>query len=578
MADHTINIDVYDISVPELNPINIAIINLPNPVIGYSANAKEVKDLIQIPKYTIYESGTSNVINGRNYYDYFPEEGGGGGGGGMTPEEVRTIVSNMTDSEVSDVSTNPIQNGAIKEYVDSTKVTVDSAIDEDSTNAIQNGVMTNFVNSSISTATATFRGTYNTKEALDVVSGDKNDYAFLVTTDAAGNTLYNRYKFVEAESGLPEGYTPLLYISNGNTHPIIDTGIVPNIHTGFDIKFNPGDPDIWGQCYFGAFSDSNFGSVDWKYSENDDHYQRFEIFRSGAVLTNTSHNSINEIVYSYPYITANNGTQQQVSPDDAIFTKDITIALFGLHYYSIGNYYDGVDNVQLYSFKLFDGSGNALRDFVPCKNDQNEVGLYDKVSETFFGNVKDSGVFIAGPNDTGHWEFEYSLNNSSFTSEQWAALNSGINSTKVEQIETNENNILSNENGGYLQNYNLSTLVGGTTADEGEIERRACNLAAGTYYISWVSTATSGGTVMTFLASNKFITQEGIDNSTSRQEKVITLSQACDEIQLYTNTANTVSEVMISKTANKPFVPYAPSNAELYSTIGDINTVLEEVL
>ena len=129
MADHTINIDVYDISVPELNPINIAIINLPNPVIGYSANAKEVKDLIQIPKYTIYESGTSNVINGRNYYDYFPEEGGGGGGGGMTPEEVRSIVSNMTDSEVSDVSTNPIQNSTIKEYVDSTKVTVDSAID-----------------------------------------------------------------------------------------------------------------------------------------------------------------------------------------------------------------------------------------------------------------------------------------------------------------------------------------------------------------------------------------------------------------------------------------------------------------
>lgn len=79
MADHTINIDVYDLTVPELNPINIAIINLPNPVKGYSANAEEVKDLIQIPRYTVFESGTSNVINGRNYFDYFPEEGGGGG-------------------------------------------------------------------------------------------------------------------------------------------------------------------------------------------------------------------------------------------------------------------------------------------------------------------------------------------------------------------------------------------------------------------------------------------------------------------------------------------------------------------
>ena len=415
MAAHTVDIDVIDKSALPEDHSNIPVINQPNPCYGYSATAKEVYYLMHFAQYCIYESGTNNIINGNTYLDYFPEEGGGGGGGGMTPEEVRSIVSSMTDSEVSDVSTNPIRNSVIKGYVDSTKVTVDSAIDENSTNAIQNGVIAKYVNSSIETATATFRGTYNTKEALDVVSGDKNDYAFLVTTDVAGNTLYNRYKFVEAESSLPEGYTPLLYISNGNTHPIIDTGIVPNIHTGFYIKFNPGDPDRWGQSYFGASSDStNFGTVDWKYWENNDHYQCFDIFRSGAVLTNTSHNSINEIVYSYPYITANNGTQQQVSPDDAIFTKDITIALFGFQYMNIGNYYDGVDNVKLYSFKLFDGSGNALRDFVPCKNDQNEVGLYDKVSETFFGNVKDSGVFIAGPNDTGHWEFEYSLNNSSF--------------------------------------------------------------------------------------------------------------------------------------------------------------------
>ena len=147
------------------------------------------------------------------------------------------------------------------------------------------------------------------------------------------------------------------------------------------------------------------------------------------------------------------------------------------------------------------------------------------------------------------------------------ALTSGIDSTKVAQIETNKNNILSNENSGYLQNYNLSTLVGGTTSGASEIEKRACNLAAGTYHISWVSTATSGSTVMTFYAGGAQIKQEGFTNSTSRQEKVITLSQACDEIQLYTNTANTVSDVMISRTANKPYIPYAPSNADIYKMI-----------
>ena len=54
-----------------------------------------------------------------------------------------------------------------------------------------------FVNSSIATSTATFRGTYNSLEDLETYSGpkDDNDYAFVISTDSAGNTLYNRYKY-----------------------------------------------------------------------------------------------------------------------------------------------------------------------------------------------------------------------------------------------------------------------------------------------------------------------------------------------------------------------------------------------
>lgn len=52
-----------------------------------------------------------------------------------------------------------------------------------------------FVNSSIETATATFRGTYTTLEALQAVTGDLNDYAFYNHTDAAGNTVFDRYKY-----------------------------------------------------------------------------------------------------------------------------------------------------------------------------------------------------------------------------------------------------------------------------------------------------------------------------------------------------------------------------------------------
>lgn len=41
------------------------------------------------------------------------------------------------------------------------------------------------------------------------------------------------------------------------------------------------------------------------------------------------------------------------------------------------------------------------------------------------------------------WEFEFTLNNSSFTAQQWQAINSGINPTLVAQISTNAGNILS---------------------------------------------------------------------------------------------------------------------------------------
>lgn len=56
----------------------------------------------------------------------------------------------------------------------------------------------NFVNSSIGTSTAVFRGTYNSLAELEAVTADENDYGFVVSEDAAGNTVYSRYKYTTA--------------------------------------------------------------------------------------------------------------------------------------------------------------------------------------------------------------------------------------------------------------------------------------------------------------------------------------------------------------------------------------------
>lgn len=55
----------------------------------------------------------------------------------------------------------------------------------------------NFVNSSIATNTANFIGTFDSVAELEAYSGPltNNDYAFVVVTDAVGNTAYDRYKY-----------------------------------------------------------------------------------------------------------------------------------------------------------------------------------------------------------------------------------------------------------------------------------------------------------------------------------------------------------------------------------------------
>lgn len=98
MADKTVSVDIINITLPLGNHEMIPIINKPNPCYGYSINAEETKFLIQLPKYNIYEAGTKNLIDGTNYYDYFPDEGGGGGGGGdVSRYTVEKVVDPNTD-------------------------------------------------------------------------------------------------------------------------------------------------------------------------------------------------------------------------------------------------------------------------------------------------------------------------------------------------------------------------------------------------------------------------------------------------------------------------------------------------
>lgn len=104
MAD-TISIDVISlVKIPHVIPI----INLEHPAYNVPVTEAELLQLIQFPKYNIYEVGTNKVITGRNIDDYFPHSGGGGEGGTTNYAELSnkpsinstTLLDNKTGSQL----------------------------------------------------------------------------------------------------------------------------------------------------------------------------------------------------------------------------------------------------------------------------------------------------------------------------------------------------------------------------------------------------------------------------------------------------------------------------------------------
>ena len=67
-------------------------------------------------------------------------------------------------------------------------------------------------------------------------------------------------------------------------------------------------------------------------------------------------------------------------------------------------------------------------------NDYGFVEIHDQAGNTFYDRYKYNS-------NTSSWLFEYEINNSSFTSAQWASLNSNATQESIAQITTNKNDI-----------------------------------------------------------------------------------------------------------------------------------------
>ena len=127
------------------------------------------------------------LIIPRSYNDYYSRS---------DPQAIQAQARAICDSALNATSVNPIQNkpvtnaiGAIHDLIPAQATRTNKLADKE------------FVNSSVSTNTANYisdNGQPFTSVAdLEAYSGTltNNDYAFVISTDSAGNTVYNRYKY-----------------------------------------------------------------------------------------------------------------------------------------------------------------------------------------------------------------------------------------------------------------------------------------------------------------------------------------------------------------------------------------------
>ena len=100
-------------------------------------------------------------------------------------------------------------------------------------------------------------------------------------------------------------------------------------------------------------------------------------------------NTVYTVVYNGTTTALVNGEEKTISVSSC--RPEGTLVLFGVR--NAGSVTQ-LAATRIYSLKFINNWG-IVRNFVPCINPNNEVGLYDLETKTFFGN-NGTGTFTAG--------------------------------------------------------------------------------------------------------------------------------------------------------------------------------------
>ena len=196
---------------------------------------------------------------------------------------------------------------------------------------------------------------------------------------------------------LPDGYTYIEYIELNGTQ-YIDTGYEPNssskieadlqftdVTTAQQRVFGNQNAETNGLCVAMYVSGSNPHRFAWACQNNAGNWTAFSLDAD----TNR-HIFIMDIPNNKVQIDNNNMTITTTHN----YKSSKTLLIGAYRSNAEGTLADVKANAKIYSFRIYEGK-DLERDFVPCIDSNNIVGLYDLVNNVFYQNAG-TGSFIAG--------------------------------------------------------------------------------------------------------------------------------------------------------------------------------------
>ena len=235
---------------------------------------------------------------------------------------------------------------------------------------------------------ASMKGAYNAvdlnrvTEACEYLAARFRQYGYPVTVRRP-----KIRQVITTPSRLPEGFIELTYIESTGTQ-YIDTEFKPNQ-----------DTRVVADCQFDSTPSSD-AAVFGVRNANVGQFWAYYRPPANAFSFRYANSSTNNLAAATPTVRnildANKNVfvagANSVTATSSSFSASYPIYLFAVNNAGTVQY---SASVKIYSCQVYD-NGVLARSFIPCINADGEVGLYDLVTEAFFGN-SGTGAFVGGP-------------------------------------------------------------------------------------------------------------------------------------------------------------------------------------